>query len=420
MSNELDNFEKAIRESLNSHEVPYNAEHWKEMSAKLDQLPGAGGGSSAGPWVVAASIGAAVITTAVILYNTMGTDASTETAELNPTEITEEQTTTASEDQEIAPQNTDNTTEEGTQVVSEDGNDSQESPTGDSGASGNESSNDTPGDAIQHPEIQPDNGGNESIEFDAPEADFTVSTATVCEGESITFKPAKVNDHLAFEWNFGDGNTSNKIQPTYLYKAGEFTPTLTVTDVRTGKTTTNDIGPVVVNELPELSFRWSIDESDIEPLYLFENTSNYNEVVWSFGDGTTSTAENPDHDFGRKGLYDVTMSATSDHGCAASTTQKVPVDRLFNLFVQNAFTPNGDGDNDFFMPKGLEVLDVTFQMSIYNAKGELVFETDNYNNPWDGLMKDGQMIQDTYVWIVVMKTPDGEEDIHRGTITLIK
>lgn len=425
MSNQLDNFEKAIQESLNSHEVPYNAQHWNDMNSRLDALPKGGGGSSLTPWLVAASVGAAIITTGVILFNTVWNSDSVEQSmivpDANPVQITEQIQDPNNADQEVS--NTSDVQETQGEQPNDTETNIENTTDGTTDLIDNHGSSNDGAITVNNSTVDelPNPTDSENINSTpAPTSDFVVSNNVLCEGGTVSFMAnTPINDRTAFEWNFGDGTKSNGINPSHTYNnAGNYVAKLKVTDVPSGKTATTEY-PIVINEAPKLDFRWTISEENTTPVFAFENLSNTNEVTWNFGDGTVSQDASPDHTFSRKGLFDVTLNSANKSGCSSSVTREVPVDRLFNLFVEEGFSPNGDGVNETFMPKGLEILDVTFTLTIYDAMGSLIFETDNYNNPWDGQMKDGSIAQDTYVWIVVMKTRNGDEDIHKGTITLV-
>jgi gliding motility-associated-like protein len=72
------------------------------------------------------------------------------------------------------------------------------------------------------------------------------------------------------------------------------------------------------------------------------------------------------------------------------------------LFIPNAFTPNGNGNNDVFLAYGQGI--TSFHMRIFNRWGELLFETSDMNNGWDGRYK-GQIVQtDTYVYTIDYET----------------
>jgi gliding motility-associated-like protein len=91
---------------------------------------------------------------------------------------------------------------------------------------------------------------------------------------------------------------------------------------------------------------------------------------------------------------DYILTVIDQNGCENSDTVRVILDGA--LYVPNAFTPNGDGINDVFVIRGVDIKD--FQLFIFDRWGLLLFETDNYNDHWDGTYKGEPVQLDTYVW----------------------
>lgn len=88
------------------------------------------------------------------------------------------------------------------------------------------------------------------------------------------------------------------------------------------------------------------------------------------------------------------------------------------IFVPNAFTPNGDGENDVLYLRSRIVADVTFR--IYNRWGELVFETTTMESGWDGTFRGKQLPPDVYDYYLEGHCIDGQEFLIKGNITLIR
>jgi gliding motility-associated-like protein len=87
-----------------------------------------------------------------------------------------------------------------------------------------------------------------------------------------------------------------------------------------------------------------------------------------------------------------------------------------DLVIPNIFSPNSDGKNDFFMIPGLERLEPT-QLTIYNRWGNIVYETANYKNDWQGYNQNNKMLpNDTYFYTLIL--PGGLQ--YSGYITLRK
>ena len=88
------------------------------------------------------------------------------------------------------------------------------------------------------------------------------------------------------------------------------------------------------------------------------------------------------------------LYVTDTNGCINSDTVQIILDGT--LYVPNTFTPNSDGINDFFEIKGEEIN--TFEIWIFNRWGELIYNTKNMSNYWDGTYKNSLVQIDTYVW----------------------
>jgi gliding motility-associated-like protein len=99
----------------------------------------------------------------------------------------------------------------------------------------------------------------------------------------------------------------------------------------------------------------------------------------------------------------------------------IRIDEDFELFVPNAFSPNGDGVNDIFYAKGEGVRD--FKMYIYDRWGNITFTSDDIFKGWDGHLQgkgNGIVQEDVYTWKIQCKTPKGERKQLSGHVSLIK
>ncbi len=116
---------------------------------------------------------------------------------------------------------------------------------------------------------------------------------------------------------------------------------------------------------------------------------------------------------------------TSIHGCV--NTDSVTIHLYCDnsqLFVPNSFTPNNDGQNDVFYPRGKGV-SIIKSFRIYNRWGELLFERSNINlndeyNAWDGSFNGGSPRPDVYVWVIDALCETGEPLFLKGDVTIIR
>ena len=89
------------------------------------------------------------------------------------------------------------------------------------------------------------------------------------------------------------------------------------------------------------------------------------------------------------------------------------------LYVPNAFTPNGDGNNDVFRPIPIGMKSINY-FKVYNRRGQLVFSTSTQNKGWDGTFKGAPQDSQVYVWIVEGIDYQDKVIFQKGTVTLIR
>ena len=107
-------------------------------------------------------------------------------------------------------------------------------------------------------------------------------------------------------------------------------------------------------------------------------------------------------DFSRSGFFDIELIYTDLNGCETSVSKPIQIQENFDPLAPTAFTPDGDGLNDDFMPHGFNNLDANFRMSIYDIKGNLVYLTTSLNEPWKGekIINNSELSPNFYVWKV--------------------
>ncbi len=115
-----------------------------------------------------------------------------------------------------------------------------------------------------------------------------------------------------------------------------------------------------------------------------------------------------------------TLTASTTGGC--STSDQLTITPIFDcensIVIPNAFSPNGDGINDVFYVRKIGQIE-TFK--IFNRWGELVFETDDVSNGWDGTYKGKELNGAVFVYYVSAKCPfDGSDILITGNVTLIR
>jgi hypothetical protein len=162
--------------------------------------------------------------------------------------------------------------------------------------------------------------------------------------------------------------------------------------------------------------------SEVHPdISFFNETELAVSYLWDFGDGETSTDENPVHHYKAIGEYNVVLQATSKFGCvdtASSVVKIIP----FTLSTPNAFRPDSDiPENKVFLPITLGINPEKYKLRIFNRVGSTVFESINPETGWDGKMRNGISAEPgVFVWIVEYSDVQGFPHLQKGTVMLVR
>lgn len=121
-------------------------------------------------------------------------------------------------------------------------------------------------------------------------------------------------------------------------------------------------------------------------------------------------------------IYTVTVTAhPHDLDCETTITIPVTVIPNYDVFIPNAFTPNGDGNNDYFEFYGNKPAIKQMQVQIFNRIGEKIYESNDLNFKWDGHFKGVLQNPAVYVYVLNLVFYDNHvENSYRGSFTLIR
>lgn len=268
-----------------------------------------------------------------------------------------------------------------------------------------------------------------------PDIDFDAAPLEGCKPLRVAFAPFSLSQIASYAWNFGDpasgfANNSTLAQAVHQYNnSGTYTVSLTVASSDGCYNTLTKNQYIHVYPQPVSAFTFVPREGDADNMLFsfFDASVDAVQWQWNFGDPDAGTdnfsdMQNPQHLYAETGFYDVWLYVTSPFGCVDSSAHSIIIRGEYTIFVPNAFTPNGDGINDFFMPEGVEINNNDFVLFIYNRWGELVFYTDDVNNPWDGTIQDTgrKAPMDVYVWIFWQENYIIGRQKYAGHVTLIK
>ena len=141
---------------------------------------------------------------------------------------------------------------------------------------------------------------------------------------------------------------------------------------------------------------------------------------WDFGDGTKSNEESPAHRYASPGTYTVLLKAFDMAACMETSSLEVKVvEKTEWVVMPNAFSPNGDGLNDFFQPVLFGV--TQFTMDIFNQWGEHLYADAGLEiKGWDGFFKGSLSPKGNYVFKISFTTNTGEYHQKSGYLALIR
>jgi len=268
--------------------------------------------------------------------------------------------------------------------------------------------------------------------YQSPVINFVANLYNGCPPLIVNFSDQTIPAIQTWTWDFGDPasgvfNTSSSQNPTHIFnEPGIYSISLTVTTIDgcTKSLTVNNMIQVYPN--PVASFTANPYITTMEsPIIHFENSSiGAVSYFWNFGEpGSSNNLSGvfaPYHIYANEGVYTVTLFVESVNGCTDSTSATVKIQPMYLIYIPNAFTPNGDGLNDIFKPLIKNYAE--YQMYIYDRWGELIFETDNLSNGWDGTVSGGSdtKIMDVYSYLIIVKDFSGKAHQYVGKITLVQ
>ena len=255
-----------------------------------------------------------------------------------------------------------------------------------------------------------------------------------CPIHCVTFTDASVvagGTIVSWLWSFGDGyvGPENILQnPSHCYNnSGFYDVSLTV--VSNNGCSTTLLMPAFVQVYPEPIAEFTPTPnpaSMLNPVVTLVNGSSSDVVSWlyHFGDGDSVgfTTPSPVHTYPdiASSSYLATLFVTNSFGCTDFISHLVEIGPEFTFFIPNAFTPNGDGTNDFFFGQGIGI--VEYDLFIFDRWGNQIFHGNDLNHMWDGRANGGDDVaqQDVYVWKVKLKDVFGKKHSYIGTVTLVK
>ncbi len=245
--------------------------------------------------------------------------------------------------------------------------------------------------------------------------DVTASNDTiVCEGSLVILNAQFTggNGGETYSWTTGSNSQSVNFIATNTQ-----TVTVTVLDV-CGETDSESV--LVTVDPVNAAFLHHFTAVDGEVGFINTSIPPGATYFWDFGDGSTSTEEEPLHTFGSAGTYTVTLIVTNPNGCIDSTVHQITVHMDSYIYIPNTFTPgNADGLNDIFQVYGLGFTNGTLR--IFNRWGEELHVDSDGDLTWNGAKTDKSLYpQGVYAYKVDYTDGQGKDRVIYGHVNLIR
>jgi gliding motility-associated-like protein len=225
-----------------------------------------------------------------------------------------------------------------------------------------------------------------------------------------------------YTWDLGNGQTSTSNIPANLcyQSAKNYIIRISGTDAKGCSNTATTTLEVYPN--PSVDF----NTTSGGPTWV-NGTMQFNDMTknatiqtweWNFGNGETSNQQNPSITYQDSGRFEVTLNVVSNKGCKGTFKKQIVIEDEVGFFVPNAFTPNGDGQNDVFMAVATNIN--KFEMLVFSRNGQLVFQSSDFRKGWDGTVKGKIADDNVYVYKINYADKSGKAKTVTGNITLIK
>ncbi|MEO8820259.1 MAG: gliding motility-associated C-terminal domain-containing protein, partial [Ginsengibacter sp.] len=265
-----------------------------------------------------------------------------------------------------------------------------------------------------------------SINFsvkDTVSANFNYSVSEGCKNDTIQFQYASKNGVNEWLWQVNQNDTSTEEHPVLYFSS--FGSKNIILEVSNGFCSDTLEKTIDLDNQLKANFETN-NTLCPEDSAVFENKSigNITSYFWNFQNGNTSEIQNP---FPQKfpvlldeHNYQVSLVVQNDLGCFDSAVHNIRILKSCYIAVPNAFTPNGDGLNDFLYPLNASKVD-NLEFKVYNRLGQLVFETHDWTQKWDGTIKGEPQDAGVFVWILQYDLHDiGRHVFMKGSTVLIR
>jgi gliding motility-associated-like protein len=268
------------------------------------------------------------------------------------------------------------------------------------------------------------------LAYPEPIANFTAPVLNGCSPVNFNFidnSTISNGNIVTYLWNIQGQGSYNSPNPSLtISNPGQYDVQLVVTSDNGCVDSLTITDYIEVFSVPTAGFTASPQPANVGDAYItFTNTSSPDAVIfnWDMAGFFQTGAPNPSYEFSYADTFYVTLTATTINGCSDVVTNPIVVEDISEVWIPNSFSPNSDGLNDTWFPIGrnLDSKAIGIEVMVFNRWGQLIYESDNADKPWNGSHLNSAEIcpQGVYSYSVVFINEKGEEYSYKGHVNLV-
>ena len=240
------------------------------------------------------------------------------------------------------------------------------------------------------------------------DGDFDWTPLIICEVDTVNFADHSSLSPITWAWSFGDGSFGSGSNPQHQFSQGDYSVQMIVADSLCGIDTVTKNLTVYYQPYPDLGPDTSLCVGEFLTLNAGYPGNTY---LWSNQNTASSisvTAASPTY-------YVISVN---NNGCIGHDT--IFVDLKCNVEIPSAFSPNNDGHNDIFRPRGNRV--TGYDVKVFNRWGQMIFSNSftNIDQGWNGKYKGENCEIGVYVYEIDVTYVNGVNELFQGNVTLIR
>lgn len=253
-----------------------------------------------------------------------------------------------------------------------------------------------------------------------PVASFVSTPMDACANEPVYFTSTS-SGAVQHTWTLSDGTTLFGPQVEHVFGTeGLFGAVLLATSAEGCASTLAQPDIITVRPAPVAAFR-HVQEGSVRLVHRFIDESiGAVTQLWDMGDGSVVGGDDVRHTYDPDGgRFVVCLTVSNDFGCQDTSCRAIIVEPDPLPWVPNAFTPDGDGINDVFLPMLNGFRDADYLLLVHDRWGEPVFTSTDRGRGWDGTMRGRDAAPGVYVWRMELRG-SGEGQVLSGHVTLVR